>query len=150
MQETQVQSPGQEDPLEENTITHFQYSCLKNPTDRGAWWDTIHRVAKRRDWNDLAHTHTSHTKQGVLNIFCYTILFVHFNKENHKLLTLLQKGNSTSKNICVLFKNLLTPIHSPLYSSTSWDLEGKFAFITVIVRQEAVNLAGHLQGDINQ
>ena len=23
----------------------LQYSCLKNPTDRGAWWATVHRVA---------------------------------------------------------------------------------------------------------
>ena len=24
----------------------LQYSCLENPTDRGAWWATIHGVAK--------------------------------------------------------------------------------------------------------
>ena len=24
----------------------FQYSCLKNPMDRGTWWATVHRVAK--------------------------------------------------------------------------------------------------------
>ena len=24
----------------------LQYSCLENPTDRGAWWITVHRVAK--------------------------------------------------------------------------------------------------------
>ena len=24
----------------------FQYSCLDNPMDRGAWWDTVHGVAK--------------------------------------------------------------------------------------------------------
>ena len=23
-----------------------QYSCLDNPMDRGAWWATVHRVAK--------------------------------------------------------------------------------------------------------
>ena len=22
------------------------YSCLENPTDRGAWWATVHRVAE--------------------------------------------------------------------------------------------------------
>ena len=26
----------------------LQYSCLENPMDRGAWQDTIHRVAKSR------------------------------------------------------------------------------------------------------
>ena len=24
----------------------LQYSCLENPVDRGAWWATVHRVAK--------------------------------------------------------------------------------------------------------
>ena len=24
----------------------LQYSCLKNPMDRGAWWATVHRIAK--------------------------------------------------------------------------------------------------------
>ena len=24
----------------------LQYSCLGNPTDRGAWWDPVHGVAK--------------------------------------------------------------------------------------------------------
>ena len=28
----------------------FQYSCLGNPMDRGAWWTTVHGVAKRHDW----------------------------------------------------------------------------------------------------
>ena len=23
-----------------------KYSCLENPMDRGAWWATVHRVAK--------------------------------------------------------------------------------------------------------
>ena len=26
----------------------LQYSCLENSTDRGAWWDVVHRVAKSR------------------------------------------------------------------------------------------------------
>ena len=25
----------------------LQYSCLENPTDGGAWWATVHGVAKR-------------------------------------------------------------------------------------------------------
>ena len=24
----------------------LQYSCLKNPMDRGAWWAMVHRIAK--------------------------------------------------------------------------------------------------------
>ena len=26
----------------------LQYSCLENPIDRGAWWATVHGVAKSR------------------------------------------------------------------------------------------------------
>ena len=27
----------------------LQYSCLENPTDSGAWWATVHGVAKESD-----------------------------------------------------------------------------------------------------
>ena len=41
-----VRSLGWEDFLEEGMTTHFQYSNLENPMDRGVWSDTVHRVAK--------------------------------------------------------------------------------------------------------
>ena len=34
----------------------LQYSCLENSMDRGAWWATIHGIAKGR--TRLSHTHT--------------------------------------------------------------------------------------------
>ena len=37
MQETQVESLGWEDALDEGMA-----SCLKNSMDRGAWWATVH------------------------------------------------------------------------------------------------------------
>ena len=36
MQETQVRTLSQEDPLEKGMATHSWYSCLENPMDRGA------------------------------------------------------------------------------------------------------------------
>ena len=42
----QVQSLGQEDPLEEGHGNPLQYSCLENPMDRGPWWATVHGVTK--------------------------------------------------------------------------------------------------------
>ena len=45
-QETQVQSLGGEDSLEEGNGDPLQYSCLKNPMDRGAWQTTDHGVTK--------------------------------------------------------------------------------------------------------
>ena len=37
----------------------LQYSCLENPMDGGAWWATVHRVAK--SWTQLKQfsTHTT-------------------------------------------------------------------------------------------
>ena len=46
LQEIQVPSLGQEDPLEEEMATHSSIPDLENPMDRGAWWATVHRVAK--------------------------------------------------------------------------------------------------------
>ena len=33
-------SPG------EGNGNSVQYSCLRNPMDRGAWWATVHRVTR--------------------------------------------------------------------------------------------------------
>ena len=41
-----VWSPGQEDPLEEETATHSSLLAWKNSTDRGTSWTTVHRVPK--------------------------------------------------------------------------------------------------------
>ena len=46
MQETQVRSLGQEDSLEKGNGYPLQYSCLENSLDRGAWWATVHGIAK--------------------------------------------------------------------------------------------------------
>ena len=46
MQETQVQSLGQEDLLEKEMATHSSILVWKNPMDRGSWQATVHGVAK--------------------------------------------------------------------------------------------------------
>ena len=38
--------PGSGRSLGEGNGNPFQYSCLDNPMDRGAWWATVHGVAK--------------------------------------------------------------------------------------------------------
>ena len=40
--------PGSGKSPGEGNGNPFQYSCLGNPTDRGAWWATVHGVAKSR------------------------------------------------------------------------------------------------------
>ena len=44
MQETQVQSLGQEE-----NGNPLQYSCLGNSMDRGVWWATLYGSQKRHD-----------------------------------------------------------------------------------------------------
>ena len=39
-------NPGLGRSLGEGNSNPFQYSCLENLTDRGAWWATVHGVAK--------------------------------------------------------------------------------------------------------
>ena len=51
----------------------LQYSCLENSTDRGAWWTTVHGVAKR--WTRLVTkcTHTLfHRSVGLKLEICVT------------------------------------------------------------------------------
>ena len=40
--------PGSRRSLGGGSGTPFQYSCLGNPTDRGAWWATVHGAAKNQ------------------------------------------------------------------------------------------------------
>ena len=46
MQETQVRSLSQEDPLEVDMATHSSILPWRIPIDRGAWQVTVHGVAK--------------------------------------------------------------------------------------------------------
>ena len=46
MQETLVQSLGCEDPLKEGRAAHSSILAWRIPMDRGAWWTTVHGVAK--------------------------------------------------------------------------------------------------------
>ena len=41
-------TPGLGRSPEEGNGNPFQYSCLENPMDRGAWWATVQRIAKCR------------------------------------------------------------------------------------------------------
>ena len=52
MQETWVQSLGWEDPPEKGMATHSSILAWRIPMDRGAWWATVHGVAK--NWTRLS------------------------------------------------------------------------------------------------
>ena len=46
MRETWIQSLGWGDPLEESMVTHSSILAWRMPMDKGAWWATVHGVAK--------------------------------------------------------------------------------------------------------
>ena len=52
--------------LREGNGTPLQYSCLENPMDGGAWWVTVHGVARSRDTTEPLHFHfsLSHIGEG--------------------------------------------------------------------------------------
>ena len=60
MQETQkirVQFLSWEDPLKEGMATHSSILAWRMPMDKGAWWATVHRVAKSRMLLSTEHIH---------------------------------------------------------------------------------------------
>ena len=70
-----VLSLGWEDPLEEGMGTHSSTLCLENPMDKGAWWATVHRVAKSRTRLKRLSTHYGYVL-FLDFIFCSIALFV--------------------------------------------------------------------------
>ena len=46
MQEMQIRSLSQEDPLEKAMATHSSIRAWRIPMDREAWWATVDGVAK--------------------------------------------------------------------------------------------------------
>ena len=59
-------SPG------EGNDNPFQYSCLENPMDRGAWWATVHGVAKSR--TRLSDFTSLHFNKHLHSLSCKVLL----------------------------------------------------------------------------
>ena len=63
--------PGLERYPGEGNGSPFRYSCLENSIDRGAWWATIHGVAKSRTWlstHTKKHHNFAHVPRLPLNL----------------------------------------------------------------------------------
>ena len=69
MQETQVQSLDQDDPLEKKNGNPLQYSCLGNPMDRGATWATVHGITK-------SQTRLRNKPTTTIHIYIYDIIIL--------------------------------------------------------------------------
>ena len=48
--------PGLGRPPAEGNDNSLQYSCLGNPLDRGAWWATLHGLAKSQNMTERLST----------------------------------------------------------------------------------------------
>ena len=62
MQETPVQFLNWDDPLEEGMATNFSILVWRIPTEREAWWATVHEVRN-------SQTRLSHSAQYCTHIF---------------------------------------------------------------------------------
>ena len=68
----------------------FQYSCLENPMDRGAWWTTVYGVAK--SWTQLnTHTPLTQGKKGEITNIQGTLFISPFPWDPSGALLLEQK-----------------------------------------------------------
>ena len=69
-------SPG------EGNGSPLQYSCLENPMDRGAWWATVHGVAKESDTPSQLNNNNNSNKGMTVwgrSIYCFIfIVDIHF------------------------------------------------------------------------
>ena len=55
----------------------LQYSCLENPTDRGAWRATVHRFAKSQTWLKWLSTHADVFYYPYLGRYAYICMYNH-------------------------------------------------------------------------
>ena len=79
-----------------------QYSCLENPRDSGAWWATVHGVAKSWTWLKLLSTHAhvgSCMYLSLPSLVFHHILYLktvacHFSKQRMSHAICINIGNS--------------------------------------------------------
>ena len=80
----------------------LQYSCLRNPRDRGAWWATVHRVVESDTTEQLRTSFT----------YCFNLVV---SESSHASLGLL----SLDIQIFSFFQQSLLKLLSPMYFSLS-------------------------------
>ena len=64
----------------------LQYSCLKNPTDRGAWWATVPGVTKNWTWLNTAAASEPAEECGWQNMDCFHVWYHGIGYFLHKIL----------------------------------------------------------------
>ena len=59
----------------------LQYSCLESPTDRGAWWATVHEVAESQTRLLITYTYTEENEESR----CILLEISYFIKESCRM-----------------------------------------------------------------
>ena len=92
---------GEEDPIPgwgrspgEGNGNPLQYSCLGNPMGGGAWWATVHRVAK--SWTGLSTHGTTHNCPGKMEI---DITIIQLRNNRHPLLDMSFRDKETRERL---------------------------------------------------
>ena len=76
----------------------LQYSCLGNPTDRGAWRATVHRVAKESDRTQQVNKNN--------NVYVHLLLFIYEREGDTQIQTLVQICTNTEIFAYIINKKL--------------------------------------------
>ena len=63
LQKTWVAFLGWEDPLEEDMAIHSTILACRIPTDRGAWWGTVHGVTESDTTEQLSTAQQENTQR---------------------------------------------------------------------------------------
>ena len=94
--------------LGEGNGSPLQYSCLENPMDGGAWWATVHGVAKSRRWlSDFTSTFHFHALEEEMatysSVLAWRIPGMAENPYEESIITIIpccRKGN-WSRELCL-------------------------------------------------
>ena len=76
---------GSKDPLEEHKATHSSILAWRIPTDKRAWWLTVHRVIKSQTWLKWLNEHRN--LLGLRYQPVWTTLWVEKNQRNNPVWT---------------------------------------------------------------
>ena len=119
-QEIQVQSMGQEDPLEKGMATHSSSLAWRIPwTEEPGGLSTTESKRVRHDWSDLAHT--SYFHKNVL-MCCMQSMGSQRVIHDWTELNVLNEGQIHISGIFIKWKNILSFAYFGCYNQMCYDI----------------------------
>ena len=103
----------------------LQYSCLENPTDRGAWLATVHGVTKSRTRLSVhvcTHTHThTHTHSETLQMIQPQRILWHLFRTSYSSEDESKPAISSGQSFYLIFGLINGIVSAKSVSSLSWS-----------------------------